>query len=169
MSKLKGKKNKNLFRYLWEWYAYLAAFLDDTVLLAIKKMQEKADIEEDPKKKKKIHEKILKIIGKWLSSTLWEAWAWFYEKYADLKKWENLAETALEEDIPRMMLKWKLTLTKMDTLWLEKWNIEHLKKLKDWVDLNDRIKIKWKQLTKKMEVLKIKKWSVKWLKKLVKK
>jgi len=34
------------------------------VLLAIKKMQEKADIEEDPKKKKKIHEKILKIIGK---------------------------------------------------------------------------------------------------------
>ena len=125
----KIKQDKNVFRYLWESLAYLQAFFDDTILYTIHTLQEKADKETDIKKKQKIHEKILWIISTWLSKSLWEAWAGFYEKYADLKKWDNLAEIAIEEDIPRMMRKWKMILKKMEKMKIKKWDIKWLKKL----------------------------------------
>jgi len=125
----KIKEDKNVFRYLWESLAYLQAFFDDTVLYTIHTLQKKADRETDIKKKQKIHEKILWIISTWLSASIWEAGAGFYEKYADLKKWDNLAETAIEEDIPRMMKKGKMIVKKMEWLKIKKWDIKWLKKL----------------------------------------
>ncbi len=159
---------KNVFRYLWESLAYLQAFFDDTILYTIHKLQEKADKETDIKKKQKIHQKILSIIGTGLSKSVWEAWAWFYEKYADLKKWDNLAETMVEKDIPRVVMKWKQTLTKMDILWLKRWNLEDLKKLKDKLSPEDKIKIKKSQMPQKMQMLDIKKWDLEGLRKLIK-
>jgi len=125
----KTKEDKNVFRYLWESLAYLQAFFDDTILYTIHKLQDQAEKETDIDKKKKIHEKIIWLIGTWLSASIWEAWAGFYEKYADLKKWDNLAETAIEEDLPRMMKKGKMIVKKMEKLSIKKWDLKWLRRL----------------------------------------
>lgn len=145
---------KNPFRYLWEWYAYLQAFLDDTILYIVKKLQKKAEKETDPKKKKKIHEKITHYIWIWLSKSLWERCTWFYEKYAELKKWDNLAEITFNEKLPKNILKARLLKTKMEVLWIKKWDIESLKKLKDKVPLSKKIVLNKKIKKLKIEFLK---------------
>jgi len=147
---------KNPFRYLWEWFAYLQAFLDDTILYTVKKLQNQAEKETNPEKLKKIHKKILFYIWKWLSKSIWEWFAWFYEKYADLKKWKNLAQTTIEEDIPKMILKTRLLKTKIEVMWIKKWNIEDLKKLKDKIPVRKKLSIKSRQLREKMRYKKLK-------------
>lgn len=143
---------KNPFRYLWEWFAYIQAFLDDTILYSIKKLQAQADKETDPEKIKQIHKKIWYYIWKWLSGSLWEWFGWFYEKYADLKKWNNMAQTAIEEDIPRMRIKAKMLKVKMEIMWIKKWDIKSLVKLKDKTSIKNKIRIKAKMLKVKNEL-----------------
>ena len=143
---------KNPFRYIWEWVAYIQAFLDDTILYSIKKLQAQAEKEKDPKKIKEIHKKIGYYIGKWLSESVWETFSGFYEKYADLKKWDNLAQTAIEEDIPKMRLKAKHLKVKMEVMWLNKWDLDSLRKLKDKTSLKNKIRIKTKMLKVKNEL-----------------
>lgn len=122
---------KNPFRYIWEKYAYFQAYLDDTVLYTTKKLQEKQEnAEKEDIKNKKIWKKILHYTWVWLSKSVWEAFTWFYETYAELKKWGNLAQATVEKDIPKMRIKAKLLKEKMKLLKLKKWNLEDLKKLK---------------------------------------
>ncbi len=121
---------KNPFRYLWEKYAYFQAYLDDTVLYTTKKLQEKSNDQKDVSKEK-LGKKVLHYTGIWLSKSIGEAFTWFYETYSELKKWENLAQTTFEEDIPRIKLKTKLLTQKMKLLRIKKWNLEDLKRLKD--------------------------------------
>lgn len=121
---------KNPFRYLWEKYAYFQAYLDDSVLYTTKKLQEKSKNQEDVSSKP-LGKKILHYTGVGLSKSVWEAFTGFYETYAELKKWENLAQTTVEEDLPRMRLKAKLLKEKMKLMKLKKWNLEDLKKLKN--------------------------------------
>ena len=121
---------KNPFRYLWEKYAYFQAYLDDTVLYTTKKLQEKSNDTKDVSKEK-LGAKVLHYTGIGLSKSVWEAFTWFYETYAELKKWENLAQTTFEEDIPKIKLKSKLLAQKMKLLRIKKWNLEDLKRLKD--------------------------------------
>jgi hypothetical protein len=126
------KKRKSVFRFLWEGYAYLQALLDDTLLLIFKKLEEKWDEEISPEDEKKIHKKLMKIVW-WM---LWDAWAGFYEKYAELKQWDNLAEDIAYNKIPEIKAKATILQAKMKVLWIEKGNLESLKKLKDKRDLN---------------------------------
>lgn len=121
---------KNPFRYLWEKYAYLQAYLDDTVLYTTKKLQEKAQNVEDVSNKP-LGKKVLHYTWIGLSKSVWEAFTGFYETYAELKKWENLAQTTIEEDIPKMKRKAKLLKEKMKLMKIKKWNLEDLKKLKN--------------------------------------
>ena len=121
---------KNPFRYIWEKYAYLQAYLDDSVLYTTKKLQEKSQNAEDVSDKP-LWKKILHYTWVWLSKSVGEAFTGFYETYAELKKWENLVQTTVEEDIPRMRIKAKLLKEKMKLMKLKKWNLEDLKKLKN--------------------------------------
>lgn len=121
---------KNPFRYLWEKYAFFQAYLDDTVLYTTKKLQEKSQEKKDIKNEK-IWKKILHYTGVWLSKSVWEAFTGFYETYTELKKWDNLAQTTFEKDIPKMKLKAKLLKEKMKLLKIKKWNLEDLRKLKE--------------------------------------
>lgn len=121
---------KNPFRYIWEKYAYLQAYLDDTVLYTTKKLQEKAKEEEDVSQKP-LGKKIIHYTGVGLSKSIGEAFTGFYETYAELKKWDNLAQKTVEEDIPKIRIKAKLLKEKMVLLKIKKWNLEDLKRLKD--------------------------------------
>lgn len=121
---------KNPFRYLWEKYAYLQAYLDDTVLYGAKKLQEKSSEQKDLRNEK-MWKKILHYTWVWLSKSFGEAFSWFYEKYAELKRWENLVQEAFEQDIPKITRKAKLLKEKMKLLKIKKWSLEDLKKLKD--------------------------------------
>lgn len=144
---------KNPFRYLWEWYAFIQAFLDDTILYIVKKLQKKAEKETNPEKKKKIHQKITYYIWLWLSKSLWESFAWFYEKYAELKQWQNLAEIAFDEKLPKNIIKAKLLKTKMEVLWIKKWDLESIKKLKDKVPISKRVTLNKKIRQTIIEIL----------------
>lgn len=126
------KKRKSVFRFLWEGYAYVQALLDDTLLLIFKKLEEKWDEEISPEDEKKIHKKLMKIV--W--GMVWDAGAWFYEKYAELKQGDNLAEDIAYNKLPEIKAKTTILKAKMQVLWIEKWNLESLKKLKDKRDLN---------------------------------
>lgn len=121
---------KNPFRYLWEKYAYFQAYLDDSVLYTTKKLQEKSKNQEDVSAKP-LGKKILHYTWVGLSKSVWEAFTGFYETYAELKKWDNLAQTTMEEDLPRIRIKAKLLKEKMKLMKLKKWNLEDLKKLKN--------------------------------------
>ena len=114
---------KNPFRYLWEKYAYLQAYLDDSVLYTTKKLQEKSKNQEDVSTKP-LWKKILHYTGVWLSKSVWEAFTGFYETYAELKKWDNLAQTTMEEDLQRIRLKAKLLKEKKAKLDAKLANIE---------------------------------------------
>lgn len=120
---------KNPFRYIWEKFAYLQAYLDDSVLYTTKKLQEKSENSEDVKNKP-LWKKILHYTWVGLSKSIWEAFAWFYETYAELKKWENLAQTTVEQDLPKIRIKAKLLKEKMKLMKIKKWNLDDLKKLK---------------------------------------
>ena len=122
---------KNPFRFMWEWLAYFQAFLDDTILYTVKKLQAQADKETDPKEIKKIHKKMWYYISKWLSKSIWESFSWFYEKYSELKKWENLAQNTIEKDLPKLRIKTKNLKIRMQLRWIKKWDLQALKKLKD--------------------------------------
>lgn len=123
---------KNPFRYVWEKYAYLQAYLDDTILYTTKKLQEQSEKSEKTDiSQKTLAKKALHYTGLWLSKSVWEAFSGFYETYTELKKWENLAQKAVEQDIPKIKVKAKLLKEKMKLLNIEKGNIEDLKKLKD--------------------------------------
>lgn len=123
---------KNPFRYVWEKYAYVQAYLDDTILYTTKKLQEKSQKSEKTDiSQKTLWKKVLHYTGLGLSKSVWEAFSWFYETYTELKKWENLAQKAVEEDIPKIKIKAKLLKEKMKLLNIEKGNIADLKKLKD--------------------------------------
>ena len=123
---------KNPFRYLWEKYAYLQAYLDDTVLYTTKKLQEKSQKQEQEDiSKKPLGKKVLHYTGIGLSKSVWEAFTGFYETYAELKKWENMTQKTVEQDIPKIRLKAKLLKEKMKLLNIKKWNLEDLKRLKD--------------------------------------
>lgn len=137
---------KNPFRYLWEWWAYAQAFLDDTILYTVKKLQAQAEKEKDPKEIKKIHKKISYYIWMWLSKSVWESFWGFYEKYAELKKWENLAQNTIEKDIPKMRIKAKNLKVKMEVMGLKKWDLESLKRLKDKTSIKDKLIIKTKMI-----------------------
>lgn len=121
---------KNPFRYLWEKYAYFQAYLDDSVLYTTKKLQEKSSKKIDVKKLK-LSKKLLHYTWVWLSKSIWETFTWFYETYAELKRWHNLAQATVEQDLPKIRLKAKLLKEKMKLMKLKKWNLEDLKKLKD--------------------------------------
>lgn len=121
---------KNPFRYLWEKYAYFQAYLDDSVLYTTRKLQEKSEKNVDVKKLK-LWKKILHYTWLWLSKSIWEAFTWFYETYATLKQWHNLAQFTVEQDLPKIRIKAKLLKEKMKLMKLKKWNLEDLKKLKD--------------------------------------
>lgn len=123
---------KNPFRYIWEKAAYLQAYLDDTVLYTTKKLQEKSqNQEQEDISQKPLGKKVLHYTGIGLSKSIGEAFTGFYETYAELKKWENLAQKAVEDDIPKIRIKAKLLKEKMKLLNIKKWNLEDLKKLKD--------------------------------------
>lgn len=123
---------KNPFRALWEWYAYLQAYLDDAILYTTKKLQDKSKIQtKEDIKNKKITQKAVYYTGVWLSKTVWEWFSWFYEKYKELKQTEiNMAQKTIEEDLPKIALKWKQIKEKMNRLWIKSWDIKWLKKLK---------------------------------------
>ncbi|MGE4444467.1 MAG: hypothetical protein AB7E37_05760 [Candidatus Altimarinota bacterium] len=121
---------KNPFRYLGEKYAYFQAYLDDTVHYTTKKLQEKSNDTKDVSNEK-VGKKILHYTGVGLSKSFGEAFSGFYEKYAELKKGENLAQTTFEEDLPKIKLKTKLLTQKMKLLHIKKGNLEDLRKLKD--------------------------------------
>jgi len=128
------KKKFNLFRKVWEWYAYLQAFLDDTIHYSIKSMSkdEKQDFSpEELKERKKIHRRLLRWMWKAFSYSIWQAWMWFYEKYSDLKQGENLMEKTINKNIPEAKVKWRLLLTKIDLMKVKKWDIDSIKKLKE--------------------------------------
>lgn len=127
-----NKKRKSVFRFLGEWYAYAQAFLDDTLLLIFKKLEKKWEEEISPEDEKKIHKKLLKML--WWA--LWDAGAGFYEKYAELKQWENLAEDLAYNKVPEFKKRAALLQTKMQVLGIKKGDLESLKKLKDKRDLN---------------------------------
>lgn len=143
---------KNPFRYLWEWVAYMQAFLDDTILYSIKKLQSQADKERNPEDIKQIHKKVWYYIWKWLSASIWETFWGFYEKYADLKKWNNLAQMAIEQDLPKAVLRARHMKVKMEIMWVKKWDIQSIRKLKNQVSLKDKIRIKRKLMNVKNEL-----------------
>jgi hypothetical protein len=123
---------KNPFRYVWEKYAYLQAYLDDTILYTTKKLQEQSEkSEKNDISQKTLAKKALHYTGLGLSKSVWEAFSGFYETYTELKKWENLAQKTVEKDIPKIKIKAKLLKEKMKLLNIEKGNIEDLKKLKN--------------------------------------
>ena len=157
------KKKKTLFRYLWEWYAYMQAFMDDTILLTFQKLQEMADKWE---KMKEEDEKFYMKVWKYLWWAVWDAGAWFYEKYAELKQGDNLAEQALENELPKLKMKTKMMTTKMELRGIKKWDLEALRNLKNTPTTIEKIKMKKKLMKRRMQLMWVKKWDLDAIKKL---
>lgn len=133
------KQQKSAFKYIWEWYAYVQAFLDDSILLAFKKLQKTW---EEEKKDDRMHKKV----WRWVWKAIWDIWAWYYEKYADLKKWDtNMAEDFIDYAVPEVKKRTNHMKIKMDVLGVKKWDLESLKKLKE--PRNSEIKKKIIDLT----------------------
>ena len=121
-------KKKSIFRKVWETYAYAQAFLDDTIHLTFKKIKEAWEkVSENPEEEKKIHKKIIKAV--WWA--VWDAGSWFYEKYSELKTWDNLAEDFAKNTYPEIKHKTLEMSEKMRVLWIEYWNLESLKRFKE--------------------------------------
>lgn len=136
-----NNKKKSAFKYIWEGYAYFQAFLDDSILLAFKKLQKTW---EEEQKDDRIHKKVWKSVWK----AIWDIWAWYYEKYADLKKWDtNMAEDFIDYAVPEVKKRTNHMKIKMDVLWVKRWDLESLRKLKEPRD--NEIKKKILDLTNK--------------------
>jgi len=129
-------KNSNVFTKIWEWFAHIQSFIDDALQITFKKIQDKSS--EHTTSDDKIHKKLIITFSK----AVWDLWNWFYEKYRELKSSpDNKAENFINTKIKDFNLRSVILKAKMTILWVQRWNLESIKRLKDprWDDFNNKV------------------------------